>query len=154
VNLNQLLADLFDSLAPEAEKRQVTLVPDFKGVAVLDRGVPTDLVHAFENLIYNGIKYSFPERPLTVELRTSNDTAVIRFIDQGIGIPEEYLDQIFMEFVRAPNAKHHEAEGTGLGLAIVREVVETHGGVVSVESRTREGSTFTVRLPLRHTPAT
>jgi signal transduction histidine kinase len=152
VNLNQLLADLFDLLAPDADKRRVTLVPDFKGVAVLDWGVPPDLVHAFENLIYNGIKYSLPGRPLRVELRIADGFAVVRIIDRGIGIPEEYVDQIFMEFVRAPNAKHHETEGTGLGLAIVKEVIESHGGVVSVESRDGEGSTFTVRLPLGRRP--
>jgi signal transduction histidine kinase len=147
VNLNQLLADLFDSLATDAEERQVKMVPDFKGVAVLDWGVPPDLVHAFENLIYNGIKYSLAERPLTVELRTVGESAVVRIIDQGIGIPAELRDQVFMEFVRTPNAKRHAAEGTGLGLAIVKEVVEAHGGTVSVESRIQEGSTFTIRLP-------
>jgi two-component system phosphate regulon sensor histidine kinase PhoR len=152
VNLNQLLADLFDSLATDAEERQVTLVPDFKGIAVLDWGVPPDLVHAFENLIYNGIKYSHPKRPFTVELRTDDGFAVVRFIDQGIGIPEGYDDQVFLEFVRAPNAKHHAAEGTGLGLAIVKEVIEAHGGTVSVESGGGKGSTFIVRLPLYHTP--
>jgi len=153
VNLNQLLADLFDSLATEAAERQVKMIPDFEGVAVLDWGVPPALVHAFENLIYNGIKYSLAERPLTVELRTVDESAVIKIIDQGIGIPEAFLDRVFLEFVRAPNAKQHAAEGTGLGLAIVKEVVEAHGGTVSVESPGQEGSTFTVRLPLRHTPS-
>lgn len=152
VNLNQLLADLFDSLAHDAEARQVTMVPDFEGVAVLDRGVPPDLVHAFENLIYNGIKYSRPGGQITVRLRTDGDFAEVRFVDFGIGVPAEYRDQIFFEFVRAPNAKHHVAQGTGLGLAIVKEVIEAHGGEVSVASRIGEGSTFTVRLPLQHTP--
>ena len=154
VNLNQLLADLIDSLATDAEKRRVRLVSDFEGVAVLDWGDPPDLVHAFENLIYNGIKYNLPDRPLTVELRVADEFAVIRIIDQGIGIPEEYLDRVFMEFVRAPNAKRHATEGTGLGLAIVKEVIEAHGGQLSVESQVDEGSTFTVRLPLSHAPPT
>jgi signal transduction histidine kinase len=153
VNLNQLLADLFDSLAPDAEERRVAMVPDFQGAAVLDWGVPPDMVHAFENLIYNGIKYSRPGGRVTVRLRIDDGTAVVRVIDQGIGIPREYLEQVFFEFVRAPNAKRHAAEGTGLGLAIVKEVVEAHGGGVSVESRGGDGSTFIVRLPLRHTPA-
>jgi signal transduction histidine kinase len=152
VNLNQLLADLFDSLATEAEERQVTMVPDFKGVAVLDWGISPELVHAFENLIYNGIKYNLAGRSLTVELRSYDDEAVIRFIDEGIGIPDEYRDRIFVEFVRAPNAKHHARVGTGLGLAIVREVIEAHGGTVALEDRLGPGSTFTVRLPLRYTP--
>jgi len=152
VNLNQLLADLVDTLAPEAEERQVTMIPDFDGVAVLDWGVPPDLVHAFENLMYNGIKYSRPGGKVTVELRAGDDSAVVRVIDRGIGIPEDYVDQVFLEFVRAPNAKHHATEGTGLGLAIVKEVVEVHGGSISVESRSGEGSTFTIRFRLRHTP--
>ena len=152
VNLNQLLADLFDTLAPDAEEKQLTMTPDFDGVAILDWGVPTDLVHAFENLMYNAIKYNRVGGEVRVKLRVEDDTAVIRVIDRGIGIPDDYLDQVFMEFVRAPNAKHHESEGTGLGLAIVREVVQVHGGSIAVESDHGQGSTFTVRFYLGHTP--
>jgi len=152
VNVNQLLADLFDSLVPDAEQRQVELVADFRGVAVLAWGVPPDLVHAFENLIYNGVKYSRPGGQVTVRLRIEGDTARIDIADRGIGIPEDYADQVFLEFVRAPNAKRFAREGTGLGLAIVKEVVETHGGSVSVASGDGEGSTFTVRLKLDHSP--
>lgn len=152
VNLNQLLADLFDSLAPDAEQRQVEMIPEFKGVAVLDWGVPPDLVHAFENLIYNGIKYSHRGGQVAVRLETFDDSVVIEIADQGIGIPEEFVEQVFFEFVRAPNAKRHAVEGTGLGLAITKEVVEGHGGRISVASRHGEGTTFTLRLPLRHTP--
>jgi signal transduction histidine kinase len=152
VNLNQLLADLIDTLAPDSEDKQLTMIFDVDGVAILDWGVPPDLVHAFENLMYNAIKYSRFGGEVTVELRADDDNAVIRVIDRGIGIPEDYLDQVFMEFVRAPNAKHHTTEGTGLGLAIVKEVVEVHGGTIAVESRGGEGSVFTVRFCLRHTP--
>ena len=152
VNINQLLADLFDTLAPDAEAKQVAMIPDFDGVAILDWGVPTDLVHAFENLLYNAIKYNRVGEDVTVELRANEDTAVIRVIDRGIGIPEEYLDQVFLEFVRAPNAKRHESDGTGLGLAIVREVVQAHGGTITAESDHGRGSTFTIRFYLRHTP--
>jgi signal transduction histidine kinase len=150
IMVNQVLANLFDSLAPYADEKRVTLTPDFEGVAVLDWGIPPDLVHAFENLIYNAVKYSMPEGNVTVELRINGAVAVIRIIDQGIGIPEEYLDQVFLEFVRAPNAKHHDNEGTGLGLAIAKEVVEAHGGRIMVTSIEGEGTTFTVTLPLHH----
>jgi signal transduction histidine kinase len=152
VMLNQVLADLFDSLGTSADERQVELVPDFEGVAILDWGVPPDLVHAFENLIYNAIKYSLPGGKVTVQLRIENEAAVIRFIDGGIGIPEEYVDQVLLEFVRAPNAKRHVSEGTGLGLAITREVVEAHGGRIAVASRPDTGSTFTVTMPLHYGP--
>jgi len=152
VNLNQLLSDLVDTLAPDAEEKRLTMVLDFEGLAILDWGVPPDLVHAFENLMYNAIKYNRTGGEVIVELRADDDSAVIRVIDRGIGIPEDYLDQVFLEFVRAPNAKHHATEGTGLGLAIVKEVVELHGGTAAVESQGGEGSTFTVRFHLRHAP--
>jgi signal transduction histidine kinase len=152
VMINQVLADLFDSLAPYADERQVELIPDFEGVAILDWGVPPDLVHAFENLIYNAVKYSNPGGKVTVHLRIQGETAVVRIIDRGIGIPEEYVDRILLEFVRAPNAKQHAAEGTGLGLAIAKEVIEAHGGRMAVASIEGEGTTFTVTLPLHHNP--
>jgi signal transduction histidine kinase len=152
VNLNQLLADLFDSLAPEAEARDVTLVPDFKGVALLEWGVPPDLVHAFENLVYNAVKYSRRGEAVIVRLRIVERSAVVEIVDRGIGIPDEFVDRVFLEFVRAPNAKHHDAEGTGLGLTIVKEIVEGHGGRITVTSREDAGTTFSVHLPLGHEP--
>ncbi len=152
VMINQVLADLFDSLAPYAHEKEVELTPDFEGVAVLDWGIPPDLVHAFENIIYNAVKYSNPGGTVTVQLRIVGDSVVVRVIDRGIGIPEEYVDQVLLEFVRAPNAKRHATDGTGLGLAIAKEVIEAHGGRVAVVSKKGEGTIVTATLPLHHEP--
>ncbi|GEM_PF-3168570 len=153
VNLNQLVADIFDAVSPLADEREIRLVPLVEGVAVLDWGIPPDLVFALENLVQNAIKYSLPGGQVTVGLRvTGGGEAVLTVEDQGIGIPEEFVEQVMDEFVRAPNAKAHAAEGTGLGLSIVREVVEAHGGRITVRSVEGEGSTFTVTLPLHHRP--
>jgi len=152
INVNQLLADIMDALEPLAAERNIELVPDFDGVAILDWGIPPDLVHAFENLVQNAIKYSYRGGAVTVRLRV-NDTAVtVQVLDRGIGIPAAFRDQVLLEFVRAPNAKRHAPEGTGLGLAIVREVFEAHGGGVAVSSEEGAGSTFAVELPLHYTP--
>jgi signal transduction histidine kinase len=153
VNVNQLLADLFDSLGPFAEERQVRMVPDFRGVAILDWGVPPDLVFAFENLIHNAVKYSYEGGEVSVWLRTVDETAIVRVIDQGIGVPLDVLDRVFLEFVRAPNARKHSPGGTGLGLAIVQQVAKAHGGRATVESREGVGSVFRVELPLHAAPA-
>jgi signal transduction histidine kinase len=152
VNVNQFLADLFDSLAPYAEERKVRLVPDFNGVAVLDWGVPPDLVHAFENLLHNALKYSQPGGEVIVRLRLVGEHAVVRVEDQGIGVPPEFRDHLFLEFVRAPNARSHAPEGTGLGLALVREVAIAHGGRAVLEEREAPGATFRVELPLHRVP--
>ena len=71
---------------------------------------------------------------------------IVEASDTWIGIPEEALPRIFDEFYRAENAKAMEMEGTGLGLAIAKDVVEQHGGQISVESAVGEGSTFYVTL--------
>ena len=152
VNLNQLLADIFDSLEPAAEGKQVRLVPDFEGVAVLEHGIPPDLVYAFENLVDNAIKYSEPGGEVVVELRLVDGRARVRVKDRGIGIPEEMLEDVFLEFVRAPNAKRFTREGTGLGLSIVKEVIEAHGGKIWAERREGGGTVVTVELPLRGDP--
>jgi len=150
--INQLIADIFDAMTPIAQDRHVELVPDFQGVALLDWGVPPDLVYVFENLIHNAIIYSREGGSVTVTLTVDGGVATVVITDEGIGIPEELQDDIFLEFVRAPNAKEHVEGGNGLGLAIVKEGVEMHGGNVTVESRLGEGSRFTVRLPLHFTP--
>jgi signal transduction histidine kinase len=150
--INQLIADIFDAMTPIAQDRRVELVPDFQGVALLDWGVPPDLVYVFENLIHNAITYSHEGGTVTVTLTVAGDVATVVVADDGIGIPEDLLADVFLEFVRAPNAKEHAESGNGLGLAIVKEGVEMHGGSVSVQSKLGEGSEFTVRLPLHFTP--
>jgi len=152
VFINQVLADIFDALDPLAKERQVNLVADIRGVAKLDWGVPPDLVYAFENLINNAIKYSDSGGEVTVRLRVEDEITEVSVTDRGIGIPENLVDDVFLEFVRAPNAKHHTKEGTGLGLSIVREAINMHGGTIILLSREGRGSSFTVRLPLHYTP--
>jgi len=153
VYLNQVLADIFDAQEPFASERRVTLVPDVQGVAKLDWGVPPDLVYAFENLVHNAIKYSKPDGGrVTVRMRVVDEVARVEVIDEGIGIPADVVGTVFLEFVRAPNAKQHVREGTGLGLSIVDEAIRMHGGRVTVDSVEGEGSTFTVALPLHFVP--
>jgi len=155
VSVNQILADIFDAVDPFAHEANVELIPDFinEGAAILDWAVPPDLVYAFENLIHNAIKYSKPEGgTVTVALGIDRTHAMVVVADDGIGIPTGLQDDVFLEFVRAPNAKHAEAEGTGLGLSIVREAAQMHGGKVSLESAEGLGTTVTVVLPLHHIP--
>lgn len=72
---------------------------------------------------------------------------VMRVADDGMGIAPEELDQIFELYKQAGQSANRRYRGTGLGLAVVRDLAELHGGTVTVESRVKEGSTFTVRIP-------
>ena len=106
---------------------------------------PPRLRQVLLDLIENADKYSPNESPIRLVLRHSSDTALIDVIDQGIGIPETELDNVFERFQRGSNAP--EKTGSGLGLSVVKLLVEGMGGSIEVHSRLGEGSCFTVVLP-------
>jgi signal transduction histidine kinase len=110
------------------------------------------LERAVQNLVSNAIKFS-PDGGevavcLTREERREGDEAVLTVRDQGLGIPADDLPRLFTRFHRGGNVVGKVA-GTGLGLASVRQVVEEHGGRVTVESTLGAGSTFRLHLPLK-----
>jgi len=98
------------------------------------------------NLLSNALKYSPPDSPVRLELDERDNWLVLRVIDQGLGISEDDLANIFEPFFRAHDV--HHIQGTGLGLTIVKDCVERHGGRVTVNSKPGQGSIFTVELPL------
>jgi two-component system phosphate regulon sensor histidine kinase PhoR len=110
-------------------------------------GVEDGLERLFLNLVSNAVKYTPAGGSVLVKLWGEDDQIKAEVSDTGIGIPEEALPRIFSEFYRAKNAKALEMEGTGLGLALAKDVVEQHGGQISVESAVGEGTTFYVTLP-------
>jgi signal transduction histidine kinase len=102
------------------------------------------------NLFSNAIKYSPEGGTITVTLGHEVDHigtwAVVRVRDHGVGIPAQDLALVFQRFHRGSNVTGR-ISGTGLGLAGARQIVELHGGTISVESEPGSGSTFTLRLP-------
>jgi signal transduction histidine kinase len=109
------------------------------------------------NLLQNALKFSSPGLPvrLIAGIETSDDGELLRFdvIDRGVGIAREESQAIFERFHQTEAASTRQAEGTGLGLYITKKLVEAMEGSISVESEVGRGSTFTVRLPLRRSPA-
>ncbi|HET7035140.1 MAG TPA: ATP-binding protein [Thermomicrobiaceae bacterium] len=99
------------------------------------------------NLISNAVKYSPGGGEVRVSLRERDGQAEVTVTDQGIGIPEQELSELFKPFMRGAAARLFP--GTGLGLYISRNLVELHGGTIEAASRLGQGSRFTVRLPLR-----
>ena len=99
------------------------------------------------NLLSNAIKFTERERRIGVDARAEGNECVISVWDEGIGIPLADRERIFEPFEQL--RKGHGEHGTGLGLTIVKNLVELHGGAVSVESEEGKGSRFTVRLPGR-----
>jgi len=99
------------------------------------------------NLLSNAFKFSDPDTAhVWIRLQQDDGHVVIEVEDNGFGIPEHELPTIFDRFTRAQNAQQRR-EGTGIGLALVKEIVEAHGGTITVRSVVGQGTTFTVTLP-------
>lgn len=105
------------------------------------------LRHIFINILTNAVKYSPPGTPVEFSIERTTDDALCRVRDRGLGIPEADLKRLFSTFHRGSNVGL--VPGTGLGLVIVKRCVELHGGSIHVESKLAEGTTVTVRLPMR-----
>lgn len=103
------------------------------------------LEQVISNLISNAVKYG-KSKPLTVEVTHEHGKAIVKIRDQGIGIKEKDMVHIFERFKRAVSSK--DFKGLGVGLYISRQIIEAHGGTLTVKSVERRGSTFTVELPL------
>lgn len=115
--------------------------------------IKTDLTRFSQiliNLVSNALKFTKKGKvtlSLSLEEKDNNTFLKLEVVDTGIGIPEEYLDKIFEKFVQVDVNLQEQYKGTGLGLSIVKRLVELFKGSISVESKIREGSKFTVWFP-------
>jgi signal transduction histidine kinase len=110
---------------------------------------PERLRQVVTNLVSNAVRYSSPQRPITVRCRErESGNILLEVIDSGFGIPEEQMGRLFQKFGRVRTEEHTRVPGTGLGLYICRLIVEGHGGRIGVKSELGKGSIFWVLLPL------
>lgn len=159
------------ALAPIAEGKDVRLTCTVAPNVPLSMADWEKLRRILENLVNNAIKYTHrggfvrltigfedgetdshsESEKADTNAPDGEDAAagwiVMRVADDGMGIAPEELDQIFELYKQAGQSANRRYRGTGLGLAVVRDLTELHGGTVTVESRVKEGSTFTVRIP-------
>lgn len=107
------------------------------------------LYQAFRNIIGNAIKYgSNKDSTIKIELERQDNFVDIKIEDNGQGIPSDKLPHIFDRFYRIDNERTKDLMSTGLGLAIAKELVQAHRGSIAVSSIEKEGTCFTIRLPI------
>ena len=127
---------------------------DWKSGQVIFKDLPTIQFYpivlkiVLKNLIENAIKFNESKKPTVhISTNTTDDNFNIIVTDNGIGISAEYHHKIFDMFIRLHNRQDYE--GAGMGLAFCKKVLSNNGGEISVQSKENEGSTFTIKLPLK-----
>ncbi len=108
------------------------------------------LSQVLRNLISNAVKFTERGSITVTATQGPRDTISFSVKDTGIGIPSEYHERIFEEFIQVDTPIHKRVKGTGLGLSLARRLTEILGGVLTVQSAPGEGSTFTVTIPRVH----
>ncbi len=146
VNLDVIVNEVLDSLSEIIRQTQAEIaLPSTYPIVLGDR---TPLLQIFLNLFDNAMKYHQPDVPPKVEFswRTESGQALIQISDNGIGIPEEHHEQVFVMFQRLH--AEDDVPGTGIGLALVRKAAMLMDGDVEVVPVDGEGTTFVVKLSL------
>lgn len=147
VDLRDVLRRVIDSFTLLAEYHQLHLILPSSPLIVV--GDELRIEQIFYNLLHNAVKYSPNRGAITIELCAEEQQALMRIIDRGIGIRSEDLPFLFDRFYRASNASTQQISGLGVGLYIVKELVTLHNGTIDVQSVPEQGTTFSVRLPLK-----
>jgi two-component system sensor histidine kinase SenX3 len=145
-----VMAGCVERAAPLAERKQIRIIMDDLGDEVLtgDREL---MEYAFYNLLTNAIKYSPSKTEVTVFGGRDGDRFEVSVRDQGIGIDQKEVRNIFQKFYRTRKAEQSGEVGTGIGLSIVEQIVLQHGGKIEVTSTPGKGSCFTLILPVSQT---
>ncbi|MEG0752225.1 MAG: ATP-binding protein [Angelakisella sp.] len=152
--LSEIVEENLQYLRPIATRQQVTLSQE--GASPLVMGSRSILSELVQNLCENAIKYNRVGGTVLVRLSREGDFAVMRVIDNGIGIAPEHHDRVFQRFYRVDKSRSKQTGGTGLGLSIAKHITEQHGGDISIRSALGVGTELTVRIPAvsEQSPAT
>jgi signal transduction histidine kinase len=148
--LDHVVDQVIRLLRVAAERRQIELRRSGNPLPEAEAD-PARLTQALLNLVLNAIEASAPGTAVTIDTQVRVDeagrtTAAFAVHDRGPGVPLDRREQIFQPFATT------KASGTGLGLAVTRQIVADHGGRIDVDSEDGAGATFTVSVPLEHSP--
>ena len=149
VNINEILEAVLKRLKPIAESKNIELIFESFRPVIADVD-ELKFASVATNLVENAIKYNNTDGTVTASLNSDHQYFYLKVADTGIGISEENQDRVFERFFRVDKARSRETGGTGLGLAITKEIVMKHHGSIKIHSKEGEGTTFTVRIPLKY----
>lgn len=147
INLVTIAEDVVNSFKALAENKDITLGIRTNPSLIKIWADPDKITQAISNLTDNAIKYSSNGSSVTVEVLDKGDFIEVGVVDNGVGISKENAERLFDKFSRLEDAIQNRVKGTGLGLAITKELVELHGGKISVDSEPDKGSRFFFTLP-------
>jgi len=145
--VRSLISAAVETLLPQIHTNGLRLEVDVAHSCGSVIGDVDQLERVLINLLNNAVKFTPEGGRLSINAYRNNDKVMISVSDTGVGIPVEEQHHLFSRFFRASTAQNAAVQGTGLGLTIVKQIVERHGGAVSLQSAPGVGTTVYVELP-------
>lgn len=146
VNLKALCQDIYNNFhGKAAEKKQILSLEYYRKDNYIVLGEYNSLYQVVTNLLYNAMKFTPESGKISLLLKKDSFFTYIEVKDNGMGIPEEDIGNIFERFYRVDKSREL-VEGSGIGLTIVKKIIDAHGAKVSVASKPDRGTTFTLRF--------
>lgn len=148
LNIDDLAKQVVENMQYVAQEKKhnlrcvVNMIP---GPVFVDKD---GLQQVMINILSNSIKYTPEGGEITVYIGAAGGKAYLKFVDNGMGIPEKDLKRIFERFYRVDKARSRQMGGTGLGLSIVKEIVEAHDGTIEMKSEVGIGTEVIVTIPI------
>ncbi|MDF1697909.1 MAG: HAMP domain-containing sensor histidine kinase [Saprospiraceae bacterium] len=147
VNLDSIISDNLHAMKLQIDQQNA--VVEFNNNCTISKviGDHMHLTNVIHNMLDNALKYSSEQPKITISLDEHLNHYSMIIADNGPGIPKAYQDKIFDRFFRVPTHDIHDVKGHGLGLNYVQNVIQMHGGNITVESAAQKGTSFTISLP-------
>lgn len=145
-NLIAIVDQAVTLIRPQSEAKSIRLITLYHESTLFAHIDPKRILQLFLHLLSNAVKFTPHDGGIRLEVEARDGMAEISIQDSGIGIPPEELPHLFDRF---PNiaGPGRQVNGIGLGLAIAKQLIELHGGSITVRSEVNCGSTFTIRIP-------
>ncbi len=144
-NLVEFVSQIVETFRPYCEKKSIKISTHLTACASVYLDVEK-FDKVLYNLLSNAMKFTNPGGSISIKVEPAGDHVRLQVLDTGIGIRKEQIPHLFERFRQAEGSVNRSHEGSGLGLALVKELVELHGGQISVESVYSKGTIFTVWL--------
>jgi two-component system, sensor histidine kinase and response regulator len=151
-SLSQLANQVLKDFQAKADHKQIELKLDLQAVTAeyahyRFQADPQRVRQILRNLLSNAIKFTQANGTVTLQVWVGNTGAILQVKDTGIGIAQHQQHLLFQKFQQLDSSYHRRYEGTGLGLALTKQLVELHGGTITMASTLQVGSVFTVKFP-------
>ena len=149
VDIVYLVEEAALSLREYIEEKGINLIVDPEVEEKIIEADQTEIERCIVNIVSNAAKFTKPGGNIEVTIKDLNNLVKIEVVDDGIGIDKDHHELIFNRFNQVVDKDSEAKGGSGLGLTITRNIVELHGGSITLSSELGKGSTFIIKLPIK-----